>query len=75
MWVQLMKKKTACYRPFKNRHFVRVCTEKMMEHQCKVSRKDVRNTCSKYSQVKAYVDCSPDQSRKTYTLLTVPYSN
>ena len=28
-------KKTACYRPFKNGHFVRVCKEKMMDHQAK----------------------------------------
>ena len=30
MWVQFLKK-TTCYRPLKNRHFVRVCTEKMMD--------------------------------------------
>ena len=35
------KKETTCYRPFKNRHFIRVCKEKIMDHQY---RKTVRET-------------------------------
>ena len=27
------KKKTVCNRPLRNEHFIRVCTEKMMDHQ------------------------------------------
>ena len=29
------EKNIRCYRPLKNRHFVRVCTEKIMDHQYK----------------------------------------
>ena len=40
IWVQFLTK-TACYRPLKNRHFVRVCKEKMMDYQQKEN--DARN--------------------------------
>ena len=52
-------KKTACHRPFKNRHFVRACTEKMMDLQYKEN--GARNIYSNYNQVRAYVECSPNQ--------------
>ena len=44
---------------FKNGHFVRACTEKMMDHQYK--KNDARNKNSNYNQMKAYVECSPNQ--------------
>ena len=52
-------KKTASYRPFKNGHFVRVCTEKMRDHQYR--KNGARNTYSNYNQMRAYVKCSPNQ--------------
>ena len=57
MWV----KKTACYRPLKNRHFIRVCTERMMDHQ--YGENGGRNMYSNYNQMRAYVKCSPNQSK------------
>ena len=30
--ITIRKKKPACYRPFRNGHLVRVCTEKVMNH-------------------------------------------
>ena len=65
-------KKTACYRPLKNRHFVGVCTEKMMDR--KYRENSARNIYSNYNQMRAYVECSPNQS-KNYTLSTFPLSN
>ena len=53
------EKKTACYRPSKNRHFVRVCTEKMKDHQYRENG----------------ARCSPNQSKKNYTLSTFPSSS
>ena len=47
-------KKTACYRPFKNEHFVRACMEKMMDHQYKEN--GARNIYSNYNQIGAYVE-------------------
>ena len=47
-------KKTACYRPFKNGHFVWACMEKMMDHQYKESGE--RNIYSSYNQMRAYVE-------------------
>ena len=32
-YVRTVPEKNACYRPLRNRHFVRVCTEKMMDYQ------------------------------------------
>ena len=65
MWVQFLKK-TACYRPLKNRHFIRVCTEKMMDHQYREN--GARNIYSNYNQMRAYVECSPSQSKKLYLI-------
>ena len=65
MWVQFLKK-AACYRPLKNRHFVRVCTEKTMDHQYR--KNGARNIYSSYNQMRAYVDCSPSQSKKLYLI-------
>ena len=65
-------KKTACYRPFKNGHFVRACTEKMMDYQYKENGE--RNIYSNYNQMRAYVECSPNQFKKLY-LTTFPSSN
>ena len=67
------EKKTACYRPFKNGHFVRACMEKMMDHQYKEN--GARNMYSNYNQIRAFVECSPNKSKKNYTLSTFPSSN
>ena len=56
------EKKTACYRPFRNGHFVRVCMEKMIDHQYKEN--GTRNVYSNYNQMRAYVECSPNQFKK-----------
>ena len=71
-YVSTFPKKIACYRPFKNGHFVRVCTEKMMDHQ--YGENGARNIYSNYNQMRAYVERSPSQSKK-YTLSTFPSSN
>ena len=60
------EKKTACYRPLKNRHFVGVCTQKMMDRQYREN--NVRNLYSNYNQMRAYVECSPNQSKKLYLI-------
>ena len=41
--------KTACYRSLKNWHFVKVCTEKMMDHQYRENGE--RNIYSNYNQI------------------------
>ena len=53
------EKITASYRRFKNRHYVTVSKEKMMDRQRKEN--GPRNTYSNYNQMKAYVNCSPNQ--------------
>ena len=63
MWVQFLKK-TACYRCFKNLHFIRVCTERMVDHQ--YGENGARNIYSNNNQMRAYVECSPNQSKKLY---------
>ena len=50
------EKKTSCYRPFKNGHFVRVCTEKIVDHQ--FGKNGARNICPNYNHMRAYVECS-----------------
>ena len=57
-------KKPACYRPFRKWHFVMVCTEKMMDHQ--YEKNGARNTYSNYNKMRAFVDSSPNQSKKLY---------
>ena len=59
-------KKTACYRPLKNRHFVRVCMEKMIDHQYREN--SARNIYSNYNQMRVYVECSLNQSKKFYLI-------
>ena len=54
--------KAARYRPLKNRHFVRVCAEKIMDHQYRVN--GARNIYLNYNQMRAYVECSHNQSKK-----------
>ena len=44
---------------FKNRHFVGVCTEKLMDRQYKEN--GAKNIYSNYNQMRAYVEWSPDQ--------------
>ena len=66
------EKKPACYRPFKNGHFERVRAEKMMDHQYREN--GARNIYSNHNQVRAYVECSPDPSKK-YTLSSFPSNN
>ena len=51
--------KPACYQPFKNGHFVGVCLEKMIDHQ--YEENGARNVYSNYNQMRAYVECSPNQ--------------
>ena len=65
MWVQFLKKIT-CYRPLKNRHCVRVCMEKMMDYQYREN--SARNIYSNYNQMRAYVECSPNQSKHIYLI-------
>ena len=50
-------KKTACHRPLKNQHFDR----KYMEN-------DTRNIYSNYNRIRAYAECSPNQSKKLYLI-------
>ena len=71
-YVSTIHEKTACYRPFGNGHFVRVCREKMMDHQYRENGE--RNVYSNYSRIRAYVECSPDQSKYLY-LIDLPSSN
>ena len=49
MWVQFLEK-AGCYRPFKNEHFIRACTEKMIDHQYKEN--GARNIISNYNQMR-----------------------
>ena len=65
MWVQFLKK-TACYRPLKNGHFIRVCTERMMDHQ--YGGNGARNVYPNYNQMRAYVECPPNQQKKLYLI-------
>ena len=51
---------------FENRHFVGVCMEKMMDHQYREN--GARNIYSNYNQMKAYVECCPNQSKKLYLI-------
>ena len=44
---------------------VRVSMEKMIDHQYREN--GAGNTYSNYNQMKAYVDCSPNQPKKTIT--------
>ena len=53
-------------RPFKNWHFVRICTERMTDHQ--YGENGARNIYSNYNQMRAYVECSPNQSKKLYLI-------
>ena len=48
------------------------CKERMMDHQCRKNR--ARHIYSNYNQMRAYVECSPNQS-KNYTISTFPSSN
>ena len=65
-YVSTVPEKTACYRPLKNRHFVRGCTEKIMDYQYREN--GPRNGHSDYNQMRAYVECSPNQSKKLYLI-------
>ena len=58
-YVRIIPEKAACYRPSKNVHFVRVCTEKMMDHQYKEN--GAKNIYPSYNQMGDYVECSSDQ--------------
>ena len=60
------RKRTASYRPLKNRHFVGVCMEKMMGRQD--GENGVINVYSNYNEMRACVDCSPNQSKKLYLI-------
>ena len=60
MWVQFLKK-LHCYRPVVNGHFITVCTERMMDHQ--YGENGTRNIYSNNNQMRAYVECSQNQSK------------
>ena len=62
----------ARYRPFKNGQFVRVCTKKMIDHQCRKNR--AKNVNSNYNQMKAYCDVI-QINQKNYILSTFSSSN
>ena len=66
IWSTIPEKKTACYRPLKNRHFVGVCTEKMTDHQYREN--SARNIYSNYNQMRTYVECSSNQLKKLYLI-------
>ena len=59
-------KNTVCCRPFKNGHFVRVCMEKMMDHQHRAN--GARNIYSNYNHMRAYVERSPNELKKLYLI-------
>ena len=44
-----------------------------MDHQYR--KNGVRNIYLNYNQMRAYVECSPNQYKKNYTLSTFPSSN
>ena len=67
----ISEKKTACYRHFKNRHFIRVCTVGMDDQY---GKNGARNIFSNYNQMRAYVECSPINKKKLY-LIAFPSSN
>ena len=72
-YVSSIPEKNNCMLPtFKNGHFVRVCMEKMMDHQYREN--GARNVYSNYNQMRAYVECCRSQSTN-YTLSTFPSSN
>ena len=50
---------SVCEDNSKNRHFVGVCLEKMMDHQYK--KNGARNIYANYDQMRTYVECSPEQ--------------
>ena len=55
---------STCLRSF--RLYVRVCTEKMMDHQYREN--GARNVYSNHNQMRAYAECSLDQSKKLYLI-------
>ena len=59
-------KEAKCYRPLKNRHFVKVCTEKMMG--CQYRENGARNIFSNCNHIRAYAERSPDQYKKLYPI-------
>ena len=65
MWVQFLEK-TAYYQPFKKGHFVRACTEKMMDHQYKVN--SARNIYSNYNQTRALCWMLSKSIKKLYLI-------
>ena len=59
--------KTACYRPFKNWHLVRVCTEKTMDHQYRENVAiNIYSNCVIRWEVR--FGGSPNQSKKLYLI-------
>ena len=44
---------------FENGHFIKVCTERMMDRQ--YGENGARNIYSNYNQMRAYVECFPNQ--------------
>ena len=63
---KIPEEKTACHRPLKNQHFVGVCTDKMMDRRLRET--SAINIYSNCNQMRPYVECSPNQSKKLYLI-------
>ena len=70
MWLRFLKK-PACYRPFRNGHFGRVCTKKMIDQQYR--KNSARNIYSNHNQMRTWI--LPKSVQKNYTLSTFPSRN
>ena len=57
-----LQNKSVCHRPFKIGQSVRVCTDKMIDHQCR--EKATRNMYSNYYQMKAYCQSNSNEAKK-----------
>ena len=66
-------KKTTCYRPFKNGHFERACTEKMLDHQYKEN--DAKKTYIQTIIRRELMLNALQINKKYYALSTFPSSN
>ena len=58
---------------FEKGHFIRVCTERMMDYQ--YGENGARNIYSNYNQMRAYMLNALQINQKNYALSTFPWSN
>ena len=66
-YVSTIPEKKNCMLPaFEKSTFLRVCTEKMMDYQYREN--GTRTIYSNYYQMRAYAECSPNQSTKLYVI-------